>query len=64
MPRGVRNQWLVVIFGLGCLLFSYPLLALFNHANLIFGIPLSVLYVFVAWLDVIGLTFQSHERRN
>ena len=64
MQRGVRNQWLVVIFGLGCLLFSYPLLALFNRAGLLFGVPLSVLYVFVAWLVIIGLTFLTHERRN
>ena len=64
MPRGVRSQWLVVIFGLGCLLFSYPLLALFNYAGLIAGIPLSVLYVFVAWLVIIGLTFFTHERRS
>jgi hypothetical protein len=64
MPRGVRTQWLIVIFGLGCLLFSYPLLALFNYAGLISGIPLSVLYVFVAWLVIIGLTFLTHERRN
>ncbi len=64
MSRDVRHQWLVVIFGLGCLLFSFPLLALFNHAALIFGVPLSVLYVFAAWLVVIGLTFLGHERRN
>lgn len=64
MPRGVREQWLGVIFGLGCLLFSFPLLALFNHADLRLGVPLSVLYVFAAWLFIIGLTFLSHERRN
>ncbi|HAJ36990.1 MAG TPA: hypothetical protein DCL15_15015 [Chloroflexi bacterium] len=64
MPSGVRNQWLVVIFALGCLLFSFPLLALFNHADLLFGVPLSVLYVFAAWLLIIGLTFLSHEQRN
>jgi len=64
VPRGVRDQWLGVIFALGCLLFSFPLLALFNHADLLFGVPLSVLYVFVAWLLLIGLTFLSHERRH
>jgi hypothetical protein len=53
-----------VIFALGCLLFSFPLLALFNHADLLFGVPLSVLYVFTAWLLIIGLIFLSHERRN
>lgn len=64
MPRGVRDQWLGVIFVLSCLLFSFPLLALFNHADLLLGVPLSLLYVFVAWLLIIGLTFLSHEGRH
>lgn len=64
MSRDVHKQWLVIIFGLGCLLFSFPILALFNHTTLIFGIPLSVLYIFAAWLIVIGLTFLGQERRS
>jgi hypothetical protein len=42
VPRGVRDQWLGVIFALGCLLFSFTLLAQFNHADHLFGVPHSV----------------------
>lgn len=62
MQRNTRNQWLVVLFGFGCLLFSFPLLELFNRATVWFGLPLIVLYLFCAWFIVIGLLFFVHER--
>ena len=40
---------------LGFLLFNYPVLALFNRATLIFGIPLGYAFIFVAWALLIGL---------
>jgi hypothetical protein len=49
------SQRLVAVSVLGALLFNYPLLALFNRAVLVLGIPLVYLYVFAAWALVIGL---------
>lgn len=46
---------LVALFFLGALLFNYPILSLFNHAVLVFGIPLLYLYFFISWLLIIVL---------
>jgi hypothetical protein len=40
--RAIHAQRLVALFLLGCLLFSYPLLSLFNVGGTVGGIP--VLY--------------------
>ena len=47
--RTLRAQRLVAVFMLGCLLFSYPLLALFDSGGEVFGIPLLFAYLFCAW---------------
>jgi hypothetical protein len=47
--RILRAQRLVAVFMLGCLLFSYPLLALFDSGGEVFGIPLLFAYLFGAW---------------
>jgi hypothetical protein len=47
--RTLRAQRLVALFMLGCLLFSYPLLALFDSGGEVFGIPRLFAYLFVAW---------------
>lgn len=62
MRSSARESWLVVLFVVGCLLFSYPLMELFNDAALLFGAPVSVLYLFSAWLGVIGAAWLIHER--
>ncbi len=51
----IRGQRLVALFLLGCLLFNYPLLYLFNSNSQIFGIPLLYAYIFAAWALLIGL---------
>ncbi|MDO9624455.1 MAG: hypothetical protein Q7J46_10770 [Pseudomonas sp.] len=47
--RTLRAQRLVAVFMLGCLLFSYPLLALFDSGGEVFGIPLLFAYLFGIW---------------
>ncbi len=64
MQRTVREHWLAVLFVAGCLLFSYPLLELFNRSELMAGVPVAVLYLFGAWLGVIGLTWLIQEWRS
>ncbi len=51
----VIGQRLAALFLLGCLLFNYPLLALFNHPGLVLGIPVLYAYLFAAWTLLIAL---------
>jgi hypothetical protein len=44
-----KSQRLVALCILGVLLFNYPLLALFNVAATVFGIPVLYAYIFTAW---------------
>lgn len=60
---GIKTQRLAALFALGCLLFNYPLLALFNHAALLGGIPLLYVYVFSAWAVMIALLALVIEKR-
>lgn len=57
-------QRLVALFLLGCLLFNFPLLALFNQGGEVFGIPLLYAYIFGVWLALIGLMAFVAERRR
>ena len=52
---GIHGQRLIAVFLLGCLLFNYPLLYLFNADHRIFGVPLLYVYVFAAWALLIAL---------
>ena len=58
----VKSQRLLAVFLLGVLLFNYPLLALFNRAAEVFGIPAVYAYIFGAWALVIGLLALVIER--
>jgi hypothetical protein len=57
-----RGPRLVALFLLGCLFFTYPLLALFNARATVFGIPLLYAYLFAAWALLIALAFVVMER--
>jgi hypothetical protein len=47
---GRREEWLVAVFALGCLLFSPLILQSFKSAApLVAGVPPFILYVFAAW---------------
>jgi hypothetical protein len=60
--RAVQAQRLVALFVLGCLLFSYPLLSLFNGGGTVFGIPVLYAYLFGAWAALIALMILVVER--
>lgn len=53
--RADPSQRLVALCLLGCLLLSYPLLALFNRPVLVWGLPLVYLYLLGAWALLIAL---------
>jgi hypothetical protein len=58
-----KTQRLAALFVLGCLLFNYPLLALFNRQVLLGGIPVLYVYVFAAWALLIGLLALVIEKK-
>jgi hypothetical protein len=60
--RAVQAQRLVAVFALGCLLFFYPLLSLFNIGGTVFGIPVLYAYLFSAWGLLIVLMIVIVER--
>lgn len=60
----LTTQRLAAVFLLGCLLFNYPVLALFNKAAAVFGIPALYAYLFIAWLGFIALIALIVERRQ
>lgn len=60
--RATHAQRLVALFMLGCLLFSYPLLALFNGGGTVAGIPLLYAYLFCVWAFLIVLMILVVER--
>lgn len=60
----LKGQRLVALFLFGCLLFNFPLLALFTGSARIWGIPLIYFYVFAAWMAIITLMALIIERRD
>ena len=58
-PRGTR---LACLFLLGALLFGYPMLAVFNTAGTVLGIPILYAYLFAAWAVLIALLVVVMER--
>jgi hypothetical protein len=59
----VKGQRLVALFLLGNLFFNYPMLALFNRQDMVFGIPVLYAYVFGAWALFIVLLARVVDRR-
>ena len=62
--RDVKGQRLIALFVLGCLLFNYPVLSLFNIAAVAFGVPLLYAYIFAAWALLIALMALAAESRR
>ena len=59
-----RGQRLAGLFALGCLLFNYPLIELFNRPTMVFGVPLLYAYLFCAWAALIALVVAIVERSD
>lgn len=62
--RNLTGQRLIALFIAGCLVLTYPLLALFNRATLIGGIPILYLYVFLCWTALLVLLIGVIEFRR
>lgn len=44
----IREAWVLCLI-LGIIMINFPFIQIFNSSQLIFGIPLLVLYFFVGW---------------
>jgi hypothetical protein len=64
MGLDIKSQRLIALFLLGCLFFGFPVLYLFNVGDTVFGIPLSFLYLFLAWALLIFLMALVAERKS
>jgi hypothetical protein len=62
--RAMQAQRLVALFVLGWLLFSYPLLALFDNGGVVLGIPVLYAYLFGVWIGLIALMILVVERSS
>jgi hypothetical protein len=52
------------LFLLGCLLFNYPLLDIFDVRATVLGVPLLYAYLFAAWASLIALVAYVVERTD
>jgi len=50
-----KSMQLVGVFFLGCVLFNYPILTLFNIDVFVLGLPLFYICLFVGWAVLIVL---------
>jgi hypothetical protein len=60
----ITGQRLAAVFLLGCVLFNYPLIALFNKPGEIADIPLLYFFLFGAWALLIVLMAWVIELRK
>jgi len=60
----LKGHRLLALFFVGCVLFNYPLLLLFNNNGLVWGIPILYVYIFISWAALIGLTAIVIESRG
>jgi hypothetical protein len=60
--QSTRGPRLAGLFLLGCVLFNYPLLALFNVRASLLGVPILYAYLFAAWALLIVLVALVMER--
>jgi len=59
-----RGQRLAALCLLGFVLFSYPLLAIFNVHATVLGVPVLYAYFFAAWGALIALIALVIERKD
>ena len=59
-----RGQRMIALCMLGCVLFNFPILALFNVPASLLGVPVLYAYIFIAWALLIALMAWVAERRG
>jgi hypothetical protein len=61
--EGIGDR-LIALFLLGVLMLTPPMLAIFNVDHLILGIPILYLYLFGAWILLVGVLALVLRRRR
>ena len=59
-----RAQRMIALCMLGCVLFNFPVLALFNVSQSVFGVPVLYAYIFIAWALLIALMAWVAEKKG
>jgi hypothetical protein len=59
-----RGQRMIALCMLGCVLFNFPILALFNVPATLLGVPVLYAYIFLAWALLIALMAWVAEKRS
>ncbi|OGA17035.1 MAG: hypothetical protein A3I63_08535 [Betaproteobacteria bacterium RIFCSPLOWO2_02_FULL_66_14] len=59
-----KGQRMIALCMLGCVLFNFPILALFNVPGLLFGVPVLYAYIFITWALLIALMARVAEKRD
>lgn len=59
-----RGQRMIALCMLGCVLFNFPILALFNVPGTLVGVPVLYAYIFLAWALLIALMAWVAEKRS
>jgi len=59
-----KGQRMIALCMLGCVLFNFPILALFNVPGTLLGIPVLYAYIFIAWALLIALMAWVVEQRD
>ena len=59
-----RGPRMIALCMLGCVLFNFPILALFNVPGTLLGIPVLYAYIFIAWALLIALMAWVVEQRD
>ena len=59
-----KGQRMIALCMLGCVLFNFPILALFNVPGTLFGVPVLYAYIFLVWAMLIGLMAWVVEKRK
>jgi Ca2+/Na+ antiporter len=64
MQNKRNNQKLIFLAILLLVLLSYPFISLTNKAQLLFGIPMLYLYIFIVWIIIIIISYRIVERKQ
>lgn len=65
MKKQVKEQRLVSLSVLAGILFCFPVMAIFNSPELVWGIPTLYLYIFILWAILIAVLLKMvNKNRN
>lgn len=65
MKKQVKEQRLVSLSILAGILFCFPVMAIFNIPELVWGIPTLYLYIFIVWAILIAVLIRMvNKNRN